>query len=616
MSESRPAEVEKLETAFAQDPEGRAFAHLAEAYRREGDLERARDLLEGGLARHPEFASGHVVHGRVLRDLRELNAAEEAFRVVVELDARNVEALRALGDMAKERGDAPEALRFYRDLRALEPFDEDLLTAITTLEAGIVPPPEATIQGTGSWEGGVGSGLGGDTADEVPLPDQEESVEAAADGGDFGLDFDLEPLPGEGAETELAGAAGESEETPAAPHIGWESEEWLALREDTPPAGDIGAEAAEPTSPELAELAAGDAPGVDSEPELGSAEMDTAGAEAEVEGSVPEAVSPAEWTTEEAATGFAEAGTSMGGEAAADDAGMEGIDVEVVTETMGELYASQGLYQRAAEVFRSLLRDHPENERWARRLQEVEERWTRPGEEEESSRDAWLEGVEAAWTGGAGATPIEETPYAWSEAEGVEEEEGEPVADYFASLLGWRVGGGGPAPVPEGDVAGGGAAGAEETAVATGGAEPAVATPEVSGVVGGDAATAAAPGVAGLEAQPEGAQPVESVAGAVDLEPAEEVAAPAEEPDYLVLDDVVEESGAVVDGEGSGFARPAHEPADSATVEAAFKEWFDAIREGEEAVGEEAPDAGSGEEPDDGDDDLETFRNWLQSLKQ
>src|SRR5690606_12487649 len=95
MADPRGAEIAKHEALFSENPDGRVFTHLAEAYRRAGDPERARVLLETGLARHADYASAHVVHGRVLRDLGLGAEAEAAFRPVLGVGLGGVAAVTA-----------------------------------------------------------------------------------------------------------------------------------------------------------------------------------------------------------------------------------------------------------------------------------------------------------------------------------------------------------------------------------------------------------------------------------------------------------------------------------------------------------------------------------------
>lgn len=92
-----------------RDPEGRAFAPLADALRRMGRHEEALEVLAEGLERHPSFASGHVVAGRVHRDRGETDDAVAAFRRVLDLDDDNVMALHGLGRMLVARGHSEEA---------------------------------------------------------------------------------------------------------------------------------------------------------------------------------------------------------------------------------------------------------------------------------------------------------------------------------------------------------------------------------------------------------------------------------------------------------------------------------------------------------------------------
>ncbi|HEX6938062.1 MAG TPA: HD domain-containing phosphohydrolase [Longimicrobiales bacterium] len=79
----------RLRLLSAAHPNVRILTHLAEAYRKAGDLERARETVERGLARHAEYPGAHVVLGRVLHDQGDLEGAERAFRRVLELDPEN-----------------------------------------------------------------------------------------------------------------------------------------------------------------------------------------------------------------------------------------------------------------------------------------------------------------------------------------------------------------------------------------------------------------------------------------------------------------------------------------------------------------------------------------------
>ncbi|MEN8145923.1 MAG: tetratricopeptide repeat protein, partial [Gemmatimonadota bacterium] len=119
-------EIQQFEQQVRRDPNGRTFARLADAYRKDGQLERALELLEGGLRRHSDYLSAHLVHGRTLRSLGRRVEAIEAFERVAELDAANVIALRALAEMAEEAGESEQALTYVESLLQILPQDETL----------------------------------------------------------------------------------------------------------------------------------------------------------------------------------------------------------------------------------------------------------------------------------------------------------------------------------------------------------------------------------------------------------------------------------------------------------------------------------------------------------
>lgn len=128
-----------------RDPEGRAFAPLAEALRRAGRLDEAVDVAEAGTRALPDFASGHLVRARILHDLERWGEAGAGFDQVLALDPENARALEgATRVAAREDRDAAEALALR--WRAVEPWraadvDAVLAGAVEALPTDI---PEAS----------------------------------------------------------------------------------------------------------------------------------------------------------------------------------------------------------------------------------------------------------------------------------------------------------------------------------------------------------------------------------------------------------------------------------------------------------------------------------------
>ncbi len=80
------SEIDKLERRYAENPKGRNFAPLADAYRKAGQLDQAIELCKSGLERHPDYVSAHIVYGRCLIDQKDDSGAKQVFTKVLTLD--------------------------------------------------------------------------------------------------------------------------------------------------------------------------------------------------------------------------------------------------------------------------------------------------------------------------------------------------------------------------------------------------------------------------------------------------------------------------------------------------------------------------------------------------
>jgi tetratricopeptide (TPR) repeat protein len=355
MSDAHREEIDKLEALYAENPEGRVFTHLAEAYRKAGDPERAREVLEQGIERHPDYSSAHVVLGRVLRDLDRGGEAEAEFRRVLELDNHNLIALRALGDLARERGDADTALSYYERLVEVEPSDE-------------VREAMAELAGDTPEDGGDA-----DPWSSVPA-EHDRHVDPAGSEAEVGWDEETGP--------EEAGFTAETREDAAGEEPAWSTEvdvdgepsaygPWVGAGEDRESDDDAG------------EGSDGVGVGDDGEREGG---MDAALAGADEAGD-DEAEEIDAGSLEDLAYGAGPYASGAPEEDTTDEAYGDLQDASgVTTETIAQVYARQGLYDRAADVYRELLQTRPDDEALRDRLAEMEQlasaREERPADEE------------------------------------------------------------------------------------------------------------------------------------------------------------------------------------------------------------------------------------------
>lgn len=576
MAESSREEIAKLEALYASNPAGRVFTHLADAYRKAGELDRARGILEEGLAQHPGYASAHVVLGRVLMDLQAGNEAIDAFQRVLELDPHNMVALQSLAELTRASGRHEEALRYYQELRQHDPNSTEVEEAIAELTGTVALPAEpeaieASIPGFAEAthaEGDTSPAWESD-AETTSLPEQFAEIDAA-------FDREQQRTPEEPPQAEPAvAAAGDVAEDVEL--------DWLASGpESERELGDLTALPSLEDEPDERTFDFADEIG-----DIGS--LNAAGSEAEA----AEAVPFDDLTLEAPRFDLAEPPRE-------DQPGGE-----LLTETIAELYRSQGLYDRAADVYRSLLRETPGDPGLAEKLQEVEAldrgetlqpevagqvdlpAWEPFLDEEnevaevltleDDEPDVAAELAEAWLAGGAGTAESAPTPYAWAEqASEAPTDGGTPISAYFAGILAWQPRSGA---VSEGRSV---LAVAEDAEVISEvDEEPLLFLEET--VTGQDAAVESASSMSDPQAP---------------AEPSSE-AMPWEQP-------VVE-----------SYGRPAIAPTPHEETAEAFDEWFGPA-EGAAETEPAAPPSSDAEaslgEGDD-DDDLEMFRSWLQSLK-
>jgi tetratricopeptide (TPR) repeat protein len=128
------SEIEKLERRYAENPHGLTFAPLAEVHRKNGDVQRALELLKPGLQNHPDYIPASIVLGRCHLDLSDLPAAETAFTHVLALDGENVIALKALADINERLHRFDDAERWLNTLLSLDRSNDDARAQLARLE--------------------------------------------------------------------------------------------------------------------------------------------------------------------------------------------------------------------------------------------------------------------------------------------------------------------------------------------------------------------------------------------------------------------------------------------------------------------------------------------------
>ena len=128
------SEIEKLERRYAENPQGLTFAPLAEVHRKNGEVQRALDLLGPGLALHPDYIPASIVLGRCHLDLGDVHAAERAFLHVLALDGENVIALKSLADISERLLKFEDAERWLQTLLSLDRSNDEAREQLQQVE--------------------------------------------------------------------------------------------------------------------------------------------------------------------------------------------------------------------------------------------------------------------------------------------------------------------------------------------------------------------------------------------------------------------------------------------------------------------------------------------------
>lgn len=435
------SEIEKLERRHRENPEGRTFAPLADAYRKAGDVPRALEILKTGLQLHPDYLSASIVLGRCHLDLGDLTSAETAFRRVLDLDKENVIAIKALADITERQARFDESEHWLNYLLSIDGSNDEARGQLTRL-AGVRDQHSrlsAPLEQPAEPEAAEASSepitaptpaLGELDTVEIPpvaalrpepIPEPEPSPEPEPEP-------DAEPEPVIVAEESLEETlsivkderAGKTAteflleedpmEGPSAPRsdfdVGVERHEEIVLRPSA---------ASEFQAPSDSELLGGRRSGASPSPSFEEDAPAPERPEEPVEETV-DAVGPEDlWqahpedaTVEEAPVATPEPVAQLGVPEPEPEPEPElesepepeletvapaaDLGQPVVTETIGDLYAAQGHHAQALHVYRQLLNRSPGDQRLTEKIEELESR--------RSAAPAPIKGFAATETGG------------------------------------------------------------------------------------------------------------------------------------------------------------------------------------------------------------------------
>jgi len=113
-----------LEEFFEKNPESVIFARLADTYLKMDKVDIATELCEGGIKKHPYYATGHFILGKCYLAKKKYELAEKEFKRVLLFDPKFLAAHKYYGDLMKEIGWKNTCETSYKKILQIDPLDE------------------------------------------------------------------------------------------------------------------------------------------------------------------------------------------------------------------------------------------------------------------------------------------------------------------------------------------------------------------------------------------------------------------------------------------------------------------------------------------------------------
>lgn len=134
--EKNLSEIAKLTERISKDPKSKLFVPLAEEYKKTGDIDMAVMVLQEGLANNPGYVTARSFLGRLLLENGDLVGAQKELEEVIKTIPDNLLAQRKLGDLYILMHRNSDALSRYKAALSLNPGDKEVTSLIADLEAG------------------------------------------------------------------------------------------------------------------------------------------------------------------------------------------------------------------------------------------------------------------------------------------------------------------------------------------------------------------------------------------------------------------------------------------------------------------------------------------------
>lgn len=377
-------DVQFLEGYLKENPESILFARLADSYLKMEKIDEAIELCEDGIKKHPYYATGHFVLGKGYMAKNLFEQAEKEFKRVLLFDPKFLAAHKLYGDLMKEIGWENTCEMSYKKILQIDPLDEVARSMVDES----VPVDDKAENDEQSTQPATS-----ETATEaIPEPEKQSETKAKPE-----IDLDvISPMPISPEEEDLLfeepepASSADQTEQPIITRIEEETaeidekkaEEFSYILDDIFK-DEVVAEDSSSKSVNTEKRSTDEmTPSFQKEPENFLSDFQTSKDETKHDEyrSEPELApskTEAEFRSDELDTGNVESKANLNeevrevktpsvAEAAQDKtsrtAKRKKQGDKIVTPTLGEIYAAQGQYSKAIDVFETLIKKHPDNE--------------------------------------------------------------------------------------------------------------------------------------------------------------------------------------------------------------------------------------------------------------
>lgn len=126
--------LEKYLSMYQKNPSGKAFAPLAEAYRKLGMLSEAFNVLKKGLKQHPEYVLGYIILAHCYYDDGKYELSYATLKPLAPLNQDNLLLQKLFGDASYQLNYFDEAIQSYKYVLFINPKDGEVQAKVAELE--------------------------------------------------------------------------------------------------------------------------------------------------------------------------------------------------------------------------------------------------------------------------------------------------------------------------------------------------------------------------------------------------------------------------------------------------------------------------------------------------